>query len=470
MKVERLGYRAGAIGNHHLARERDYSPSYGCEKRLSKHSPSRKSKDARSSRRNQFVRSRDFGEAARWKRNDIRCFRKKDCEAVEREENRKENRSPLMNMNPNGKSRLISLAVILFAGSIGLAADVPDNLISNGGFEGGLQFWRGDGRIVLQPNGNRVCEIEASKNRMKDVKQEFHLRDLQQVEVIFHARGIKYTGPGIRISIHQFGSGSVFWEKALPEDGSWGDFRILYTRTKANPDLRELNIAALLGTGLVQIDDVEVREPGKVAERLPPRPDAATLPTAPAPFAATPAPEVKRLPPVAMAKPIAPIAPIATPAPAPHLQAPTVPQAVPPGGFGSLEQIFQSAPAAAVDKLKDEATRQAGAAELNDYFSNNVKGRPARFRIKIDETRPEVSTPTAYLVHVSDVPATTWDGSAKLTAWLWVRFSEEPEGVLEKLSKGSESIVSGVISRCLIGKGGKVHLDVDFVQSKIETP
>src|SRR3954466_1439969 len=76
------------------------------------------------------------------------------------------------------------------------AADTSGNLIINGGFEAGMQIWKGDGKIVLLPEGNRVCEIEASKSRMKDIKQEFHMKQLQQVEIIFRARSIKYNGPG----------------------------------------------------------------------------------------------------------------------------------------------------------------------------------------------------------------------------------------------------------------------------------
>jgi hypothetical protein len=331
-----------------------------------------------------------------------------------------------------------------------------------------MQFWRGDGRIVLQPNGNRVCEIESSKNRMKDVKQEFHLRELQQVEVVFHARGIKYTGPGIRISIHQPGSGSVFWNKTLPEDGSWGDFRILYTRTKANPDIRELNISTLLGAGEVQIDDVEVREPGKVAENLPPRsenlpprPAAPALPNAP-PFAVTPMPEVKRLPPVAIAKPITPIAPIATPAP----RSPS--PVVPPGAFGSLDQIVNSAPADLLRKMGDSATAETSVADLNKFFAQNAKNKRVLLHLKVDSAGAVVEGRNKFRFRAPDT-FVKLDGGG-INVRLWAYFPEETAPVEDSVARGSEVTVSGVIGRCDITTKGGLHLNIDLQSSKLEEP
>ncbi|WP_131990113.1 carbohydrate-binding protein CenC [Chthoniobacter flavus] len=364
-----------------------------------------------------------------------------------------------MARTPNSQGLVFRAArffgAILFLGFSGLAADTPNNLISNGGFEAGMQIWRGDGKIVLLPDGNRVCEIEASKSRMKDLKQEFHLRQLQQVEVVFRARAINYTGPGLRISMHQHGGGSIIWNRDLPADGSWRSYRILYTRATATNDLRELNIATLLGSGSVQIDDVEVREPSKIAGDEPTPPTVA--PTA------TPAPQATPLPP-AVAKQL-PLPPIQPTQPKPVNQPPQ--PSLPPGTFGSLEQVMNSAPAEALEKVKDEATRQEGAAELADYFSKNVKGKPARFRVKIDEARPEISKPKEFLVHVSDIPATTWNG-ARIAVWMWVRFTEENPTAAEKLSVGSERTISGVITRCLIAKGGRPRIDIDVGQAKVE--
>jgi len=325
-----------------------------------------------------------------------------------------------------------------------------------------MQIWKGDGKIVLLPDGNRVCEIEASKSRMKDLKQEFHLGQLQQVEILFRARSIDYTGPGIRISIHQHGGGSLIWNRDLPQDGSWREFRVVYTRTTAANDLRELNIATLLGNGQIQIDDVEVREPSKVVQNEPPEP----VP----PPSATPVPTPKPLPPIAFVKPPAPLVPAA---PLPPTNQPPSPS-VPPGTFASLEQIINSAPAAALLKVQNEATLDEGVAEIDQYLGRSVKGRPARLHVNIDQTRPDISTESRFLVHVSDHPATNWNG-VSLTAWLWVKFPEGVKPAADKLTSGSEPTVSGVITRCQIGKAahlqvGHLHLDVDLGESKIGSP
>src|SRR5687767_14763258 len=59
-------------------------------------------------------------------------------------------------------------ATALWILSAAIRAEEAGNLIMNGGFEAGIQFWKGDGKVVRLPEGNRVGEIEAARNRMKD--------------------------------------------------------------------------------------------------------------------------------------------------------------------------------------------------------------------------------------------------------------------------------------------------------------
>lgn len=344
----------------------------------------------------------------------------------------------------------ISGAFLLLPVALGFSADTTGNLITNGGFEAGMQIWKGDGKIVLLPEGNRVCEIEASKSRMKDIKQEFHMKQLQQVEVIFRARSLAYTGPGLRISIHQNGSGSMIWNKPLPEDGSWREFHIVYTRAGGNIDARELNIATLIGTGKVQIDDVEVREPSKVVENQPPQPVAP-------PPAATPIPETKPPAPAAIARPPAPPAP-ANPSPA-----------LPAGTFGSLADVLKSAPADSLKKLQNPSTVEAGITEINQYLANNAKGKPAQFHVKIAAAEPVAEKRNKFRVRMADAPISNESGG-DINGRLWAYFPEEsvpPEG---KATVGGEIVVSGVIGRCDINNKGHLQLNIDLQSSKLASP
>ena len=224
-------------------------------------------------------------------------------------------------------SALTAALILPFLGAHASAAD--DNLIMNGGFEAGNQYWKGDGKVERLPDGSRVCEIEAARNRRKDITQEFRMKDSTQVEIVFRARSLNYSGPNLRISIHQIGSGSTFWERPLPEDGSWKNFRVVYTRPNKE-ERRELIIATQLGTGQVQIDDVEVRAPGTaVADTAPDEPTPPSRPSTPTPLVpprATPTP----------ATPAVSTKPLATPPPVaklmkPEPKAPAVSDA--PGSF-----------------------------------------------------------------------------------------------------------------------------------------
>lgn len=347
-------------------------------------------------------------------------------------------------------------ALIAYKGS-GIAADNAGNLITNGGFEAGMQIWKGDGKIVLLPDGNRVCEIDASKSKMKDLKQEFRMKQLQQVEVIFRARSLNYTGPGLRISIHQIGGGSMIWNRELRGDGSWGQVRIVYTRAGGNVDLRELNIATLIGTGQVQIDDVEVREPSKVVDNPPPQP---ATPVTPPPIA-TPTPPVK--PSVTVVKPSTPV--VVSPPAAPVLPPPTVP----PGAIGSLEQILNGIPAEALQKLKDSATTEAGIAEINDYFTKNVKHKTGWFRIKVDFEEPITAQKNKFRIRAKDRPV-SGPGGSELNGRIWAYFPGDNVPAEGKAPVGSDVTVSGEIGRCDVNNKGKLQINIDLEQSKLEGP
>jgi hypothetical protein len=360
-------------------------------------------------------------------------------------------------MAKNSAARwLLPCALLTFTSLCVLGADVPGNLLTNGGFEAGMQIWKGDGKIVLLPEGNRVCAIEASKSRMKEIKQEFHLKQLQQVEVVFRARSMKYTGPGLRISIHQVGGGSMIWNKQLAEDGSWREYRILYTRASANGDARELNIATLLGTGIVQIDDVEAREPSKVAENQPPEP---------APPAATPTPTSKPLPPVAIVKPPAPPIPSVQSKPVPPPAQPNVP----PGTFGSLEEIMKAIPGDMIRKLQTAETTDASIAEINDFLKQNVKNKPAQLRIHIAAGETPPNGANKYRIRAIDQPAMTWNGGGA-NGHVWVYFPESNVPPESKVALGTDIIVSGLLGRCDITNKGRIQLNVDLEKSKLESP
>jgi hypothetical protein len=192
-------------------------------------------------------------------------------------------------MNTSITRTIVVAASLHLVAMTGAAAETRGNLLKNSSFENGVQFWKGDGKVVtLQPQNLKVYEIEASKSRLKEVSQEFELNELKQVQIVFRARSVNYKGAGLRISVHVKGGGSLLWTRQLPEDGSWADIKLDYLTTNAKEDRRELIIAAHLGTGEVQIDDVEVREPTTIA----PAATTATTPaTKPPPTpAAVPAP------------------------------------------------------------------------------------------------------------------------------------------------------------------------------------
>lgn len=183
--------------------------------------------------------------------------------------------------------------------SRGQGAEPSGNLIMNGAFEAGNQYWKGDGKVVTLPEGNKVYQLEAASNRLRTMSQDFRMHGLKEVQIVFRARNVKYTGKSLRISVHRPGGGSVLFDRDLPDDGSWKDFHINYAQTKVEEE-RRLVIAVHEGSGAVQIDNVEVRDPAEPAKPPPPATPtvARTAPTpTPPPQPTPPAPGDRNSPP-----------------------------------------------------------------------------------------------------------------------------------------------------------------------------
>jgi hypothetical protein len=359
-------------------------------------------------------------------------------------------------------SRIMKRHALLFA-LLSLTAQAQNggNLIMNGGFEAGIQFWKGDGKVERLPDGGRVCEIEAARNRLKDITQEFRMKGMTQVEIVFRARAIKYTGAALRISVHQPGGGSIIYNRDLPPDGSWKDFRLNYLRPNAE-ERRELIIATMVGTGSVQIDDVEVRPPTQLAQAAdtppePPRPMPATpVPTTPTP--ATPSP-------LAMNRP-APLAPAVVMIPAPP---PRPAHSVPAGTFGSIEQMLQTIPPALFKKLEGGSTDDAALAEINTYLATTVKGHPGTLRARVERNEPTPGVGKRVRYKAPDTEISLGGVTLKHRVWIYYPEMNMPE--LSQIAPGAEPLSSGTIGRCeLTNKEGGLRLNVDLQQSRFVEP
>lgn len=327
----------------------------------------------------------------------------------------------------------------------------------NGGFEAGIQSWKGEGRAERLPDGTRVCEIEAARNKMRDIMQEFRMKDLAQVEIVFRARSVGYTGPGIRISIHQVGGGSLIWNRELPSDGSWKNIRIVYSRPNSE-ERRELIIATLIGTGKVQIDDVEVRAPSQPGEK----PDAPSQPVADKPTPATPAPKQMAT------RPTTPIpAPASIPVPPPAAAAARPAPVLPAGTFGSFEQIVQTVPSEMTAKLANASTTDAAVTEINAFLADKVKGKPGLFRVDVEkiESAPSGANKARIKAPDNDIKI----GGPMMKKRFWAYFPDATAPAPDTVKPGMNVTVAGTISRCDFtnAKDG-LRLNIDLRDSELK--
>jgi len=341
-----------------------------------------------------------------------------------------------------------SLLALLCGSLVGFGAEPLGNLVMNGAFEAGNQYWRGDGKVVTLPDGNKVYQMEAAANKAHKMSQEFRLHGLKEIQITFRARGLKYKGAGLRIGVHRPGGGSIFYDREIPEGDGWTSYQVKYTQEKAE-DQRTLNITVHEGGGIVQIDNIEVREPGQVVvQNDPPKPPMPAKP------AAAPAP-----------------APAAPPVPAPVVvsNSPVAAKPLPAGAIGSLDQVLDSVPASIVLKFRDPATQEEAVAEMNDYFAKEVKGKKALMKLTVEKAADfDGNGKKYYRLKIPDNAVGPNQPGIKL---LWFFVYIPKENMLDPsatVPPGSQVTVSGDLTRCDLKNVGGWRLNANLSSARIE--
>lgn len=146
-----------------------------------------------------------------------------------------------------------TLLVMLGAASV-WAADAPE--VRNGDFEKGKQFWRGDGRIVTEAAGNKVCELKTSERKGDEITQDIDTGKAAQVEISLRVKGLDYTGAGLRVAMQKRSGGSTYNIRQVT-NGSWTDVKWTYVRNSTDEKFT-LVLSPTVGSGSIQIDDVKV--------------------------------------------------------------------------------------------------------------------------------------------------------------------------------------------------------------------
>ena len=149
------------------------------------------------------------------------------------------------------KILLTTSAVLLTA--LAAAAD-PE--IRNGDFEKGKQFWRGDGKVVVLPEGGKALELKADDRYNDQITQDFDFGKAQAIEITMRLRGLQYKGEGLRVSVHQHGAGSLVFTGRVVSDG-WSDAKWTYRRN-TTAEKFQLVLSPLPGSGAIQVDNIKV--------------------------------------------------------------------------------------------------------------------------------------------------------------------------------------------------------------------
>ena len=158
-------------------------------------------------------------------------------------------------VNPPMKATPLLASMLLLAAP----ATAADPEVRNGDFEKGKQFWRGDGKVVVLPEGGKVLELKADDRYNDQVTQDFDMGKAQKLEITMRIRGLDYKGNGLRVSIHQQGGGSMIYNGNV--SGDWTNGKWTYNRNSTT-DKFQLVLSPFPGSGAIQVDDIKITGSG----------------------------------------------------------------------------------------------------------------------------------------------------------------------------------------------------------------
>jgi hypothetical protein len=277
------------------------------------------------------------------------------------------------------RPRLVCTALafsLLLAGGLH-AADLG---LKNGDFFTGKQFWRGNGKIVTLPDGNKVIELTSNTRDIDTAYQELKLGALPEVEVKFRARFLGDKGQ-MRARLIRSSGRSTFFTFTLPPDGVWRDVSFKYTRESLK-DERTLSLETLPYVGKLQIDDVWAGEPGThvsvrpMEEPTALKPATPGVPMVPAPAVPGTAPRMPTTPPVAPAT-----------APRPNAE---------------LDGFLDALPENLRLPLNDSALPEESLAAINAWFAKEMLNKTVQITFAIHSSEVVPNEPEKFRLRAAD--------------------------------------------------------------------
>jgi len=101
-----------------------------------------------------------------------------------------------------------------------------------------------------------------------------------------------------------------------------------------------------------------------------------------------------------------------------------------------VEMILRSAPASALQKLKDDPSAPGAATELNRYFGQNILNRSIVVHTTVEFAQPHPDVRNAFRIRAASVPL-AWDGGTmKRLSWLY--FPEANAAAANSVKVGAE--------------------------------
>lgn len=129
------------------------------------------------------------------------------------------------------------------------------------------------------------------------------------------------------------------------------------------------------------------------------------------------------------------------------------------------EMLVRSAPAGALQRLRDKASAAEAAGEINRYLGQYVTNKSLVLHTKVEAAEPRPDVRNGFRIRAESAPLIWYDGSMPRLSWLY--FQEADAASANAVKVGSEITVTGWVRKCevVITDGGpQLNFDIQYTR------
>lgn len=129
------------------------------------------------------------------------------------------------------------------------------------------------------------------------------------------------------------------------------------------------------------------------------------------------------------------------------------------------EMLMRSAPAGALQRLRDKATAEEAVGEINRYLGQYATNKSLVLHTKVEAAEPRPDVRNAFRIQAESVPLVWYGGTMPRLSWLY--FQDADAAAANGVKVGAEITVVGWVRKCevvLLDGSPQLNFDVQYTR------